>query len=85
MRRAQLAIAHPRVHETGQDRNCQGRCRMHSPAYYREMAEKYAADALRATDPEARAALLDMADNALKLAEQAAAAAPGGASGRKGG
>ena len=38
------------------------------------MAEKYAADALRASDPNMRASLLELAAQALKLAEGAAAA-----------
>jgi hypothetical protein len=46
---------------------------MHSPEHYRALAEKYAADALRARDPDTRASLLDLASEALKLAEQAAA------------
>jgi hypothetical protein len=47
---------------------------MHSPEHYRAVAEKYAAEALRTRDPNVRASLLELASEALKLADQAAAA-----------
>jgi hypothetical protein len=46
---------------------------MHTPQHYREMAERYAAQAMRASDPEVRAMLTDMVRYTLSLAEQAAA------------
>jgi hypothetical protein len=46
---------------------------MHTPQHYREMAERYAAQAMRTTDPEVRAMLTDMVQYTLGLAEQAAA------------
>jgi hypothetical protein len=49
---------------------------MRSPEHYRSLADRYAADALRASDPHVRASLLDMASEALKLADQAAAVQP---------
>jgi hypothetical protein len=46
---------------------------MYTPGYYHEMAERYAAEAMRAKDPQIRASLVEMAQYALQLAEQAAA------------